>query len=803
MASIHPALDGYTLPASVIATRDPSGLVHIGADRDPSHPMWTVRTADPSKIRGADVEIDLDPVIGAGGARATRGDAATMRIVAIEALRNQYFGSLSAATMPHRLRNLFWIMRWRHDLGITSMSDLTPVLFEDFCRRLRGGQVALVDMNVRLAFLAGRIETLGWSLYCRATPAGTEIDFGSMATDLGLSRTALVNSDAYATILRMVADHDPGLYKRSVGGDIHAVLADLTDRAPPAIIHPEKALLPWRWLHDLSIVGALSHDQLGFDPFERITFTARVRTISASATPRSGRTDTPPAEHWLTLLDHAARWVLDWAGPIMAVTDAAAEVHRDLATAVVTPSRTGRGRRYVPRQNQAEYRARVQAVIVELGPKGKGAPVLLPWWCSTSEERAGDGRVMNLEQALAHLAAACLVLIGGLSARRSGEIQSLRAGCTEQDPFGNWWLSAYIEKTIRDIDRIPVPSSVAHAVHVLERLSLSARETNGEAWIGRIHRPTALATVTDNNAVARAYLKTRFDRALNDFWTMVGAPDAGVWSFKPHQLRRAFSIYYYHGNRFSSLDALSRFLRHFDPEMTRRYITEGIPGALMRLREIVVAKGAMHEARADARAAANSLRALAADHEDVRRDAYVERMAEVYDGAENPIGMGALTIRGDLEALVEMARIRVRISGQSNGSPDREREALIDQLRALAPFRRLDPHPGRHVHCNLVPGDKESATQAVCQSNRLRDTGRSIDAGGPDYAHCSIGDCLSCRFGVAFDENVASIRAAADRMAASAERAPSHGGREAARLKLAALKDGLRSAKNAARPGGR
>lgn len=804
MTNIRSVLDSYALPPAIIATGDSvCGCINMGPDRRLDHPRWIVRTADPAKIRDADVEIDLDPVIGPGGVRCTDADALTARIVALEAIRGQYFGSLSAVTMPTRLRNLFWLFRWRRDLGTASMNHVTPVLFDDFCERLRRGQAGLIDLDARLERFTRNVDRRGWSDYCRETVGGAEADFEAIATELGISRTFLVNSPAYAPILQMIADHDPAMYKRAGGGDVHAVLEDLEEREDAGTIaHPEKALLPWRWLHDLSAAGALAHDPLTFDPFDRVSFAARVRTITRSAAPRADRTGTPDPEHWLALLDHAARWVLDYAEPIIDVCEAASEIHREMATAS-SQDNQGRVRRYVPTAAHVAYRARIQRLIDEKGPTGVDAPVLVPAWRWTNDEVAREDGAINLEQALVHVAAACIILVGGLSARRRGELESMRAGCAEQDPFGNWWLSVYIEKTIRDLDRIPVPSSVAYAVRILERLSATARQHDAEGWLARIHRPVALINAAGDAGGPRPYLKTRLDLALDGFWRMAAGPNANVWSFKPHQLRRAFSVYYYHGNRFSTLDALSRFLRHFDPEMTRRYITEAIPGALMRLREIIEARGREHETARQAKVAAASLQSLAGDHEDVRQDAYVERMVQIFDGVEDPIGHGTRDLRGDLEMMVEKARTHVRLDGQSNVSPDREREALIDQLRALAPFRSLDPHPGRHAHCNLKTGDEEAAAKAVCLSNRLRDTGEAIDAKGPDYAHCSTADCLGCPFGVAFSENVAVIKDRIVRVDDAARKAGTAGGREAAQNKLALIKGRLDAARTAARTGGR
>ena len=54
-------------------------------------------------------------------------------------------------------------------------------------------------------------------------------------------------------------------------------------------------------------------------------------------------------------------------------------------------------------------------------------------------------------------AAACFVVIAGLSARRIGEIMDLGAHCTFVDMDGHHWIRIYIGKTLRTVDQIPIP----------------------------------------------------------------------------------------------------------------------------------------------------------------------------------------------------------------------------------------------------------------------------------------------------------------------------------------------------------
>ena len=72
-------------------------------------------------------------------------------------------------------------------------------------------------------------------------------------------------------------------------------------------------------------------------------------------------------------------------------------------------------------------------------------------------------------------AAACFVVIAGLSARRIGEIMDLGAHCTFVDMDGHHWIRIYIEKTLQTYDQMPIPAAVHHAIECLEEISAEAR----------------------------------------------------------------------------------------------------------------------------------------------------------------------------------------------------------------------------------------------------------------------------------------------------------------------------------------
>ncbi|WP_262029503.1 hypothetical protein [Microvirga sp. Mcv34] len=795
-------LRGYNRPKWLVSTKPSATSEEVFTEdaTDLRHNYWTIRSEDPDKVLDPDLPLDFAQPVDVDGILLTHEplarDLLTAKILAIEAIRGQYMAMDTAKGLTDKLRHVFWIVRWRLALGLGEMRQIGPSLFEDYCARLKQGVVALVPMDDRLQRLEAQLQRGEWSWPTYVHSSSPRIDFSAVGVKLGVPRQMLISPWMHPRLTALIERTNPELYFSQAANPEPTDWYETSFSDPrPTVSYVTKALMAWKRLAYFSDIGLLSHDPLGFDPFAKVSLTARARQLGRSPGAGEGRTGTPGPEQWLALLDGAARWVLDYSGPILTICRLAREVQGD-------PGKISK-----QKKRMAAFRQAVDAIIAEhLPPSQPGVPRLVPQWRRSGRNSPAYADGMMLEEALGHVVTACLILIAGLSARRRDEVRSLQAGCTVKDPFGNWWLSSYIEKTIRDIEQIPVPAMVPVAVRLLEELSESARESTGKNWLVKIHRPS-LTQVSDEDQ-GRVYIETALRFTLNDFAEVVGASkqkDGVVWKFAPHQLRRAFSVYYYHGNRFSSLDALSRFLLHFDPEMTRRYITEAIPGALTRLREVIDARlriaEEMEQPRQDAvltsaRAALISLEERAREHEDVRQEAFVERVLDMYDGAESPIGLGAAALYDELEKMIERARRSVLISGRSNLSPDREREALVRLLRDAAPNRYIEPHPGRHTHCGCRLGDPSDLADAVCLRNKAEESGPD-GAHRPDYAFASTEDCLSCRHCVAFGENVTVINRRIERITEAAEKAPAEPSRVAAKAKLASLKAKVAAAKAA------
>jgi len=473
--------------------------------------------------------------------------------------------------------------------------------FDDYVERLRhGGRAALVDWQPELE----RLEALAlkdpnvWPQ--KQVGTVTLLDRARTYAILGLAM-ASTNSEAVRSVYEAVRRTAPQLlhpaweqvYERNrqvndAPDGIDDEIESMLEGGLMAADSVKAVLQPWRSLWALSDTGLLPHDSLAFDPFAKISISRLAESIGRK--PR-GRTGTPGPEQWLALLDGSARWVLDYSDPLMTIIEEAREVCLE----------TGVG--WCEKGSLAlKARARVQAVIDQHWPSS-APPLLLKWRRHTvSGKSEAENSKIPLNEAVAHLAAACLVLVGAFAARRKTELLSLASDCAYQDANRGWWLKVFIGKTIGDIDKMPVPASVGVAVGILELLSASNRHLTGDKWITRILKPSVRP---GKEAGTKAFVDVDLGRSRKGFAAILGIPpmeDGTPWSFAAHQLRRGFAIYYYYGNRYANMDALSRFLRHFDPEMTRIYLSDENSERFLRLREVMMARMRRQE-EAEARSA--------------------------------------------------------------------------------------------------------------------------------------------------------------------------------------------------------
>jgi hypothetical protein len=272
-------------------------------------------------------------------------------------------------------------------------------------------------------------------------------------------------------------------------------------------------LVPLQHLYDLR--ETVKIDSTTFAPFPNRQRTRGAKALGAAV----GRTPTPPSRQYMVLLDASMRWVADY-GPELVE---ALRCHRRGDT------------HHAP------------AVLVD-------APSS-PW--PLAPTRQGKGDRIDLDTAILFVVAACYVVIGTFSARRRSEILDLKRGCIRGSAKDGFWLGSYIAKTVRDDDETPCPACVALAAQLLEQLSDDHELFKWTTPFG------AVRSLEPNKAVRR------FARYIR----LPPQEDGTDWSFGTHQLRRMFAILYVRRWHFGDLESLSHHLRHFDLNMTKRYLT--------------------------------------------------------------------------------------------------------------------------------------------------------------------------------------------------------------------------------------
>lgn len=296
-------------------------------------------------------------------------------------------------------------------------------------------------------------------------------------------------------------------------------------------------------------------------------------------------------------------------------------------------------------------------------------------------------------KAVVSVATACWIVIAAFSARRKAEIDDLRDGCLRGNDADGWWLQIYIEKTLQRRDWIPVPTLVARAIGALSEISRAARGASSTdhlfQWLG----PNGEATPLD---VARH---------LDDFALRVGVPlhrssdsAATPWHWHPHQFRRFFAILYFYRFEGATLEALSHHLRHFNLEMTRRYVTQDPEAAALWTN---VEWG------------------------------YMGHVARSITAGERSVSGGAgERLKKAAHRLLDGLRRKLQVT-----SPDRAGAslALIMQRQGLV----LTPKPWVTCSC---PKTSEAAKQAACR----REHASEADAVGPDFANAGPTICSAC-----------------------------------------------------------
>lgn len=776
-------LEHYSLPDTVKRTgNDPSDQ----GRRDLHDNWWELETEDPTIKIDTKVPINFDSNVDFGGIRLSHPalaiDRANKKIVVLNKL-GMGFGSkpLSARICLEFSGAYDWFIRWRLSRGIFLNSGLNANDFKNLCDLLATNDILnLVPFRARLKHLFREFadETKDISDLTAASDASDYFDWRLLARWMGVTHLSLSTSpqlrQALLEELAPMSNNSAKRIKRLLASHVSIPRPNKTRNTVM------RYLTVWRTMQTLSEKRVLSPEIFKFDAFEGRS----ARSLAADIAAEAARTTTLHPDDFYRILRVATDWVLNYTDHI--IEGAKLRIAGDDIKMRVSNKR------------------KLMASRIDELNEGRpdGAPDLYHGWrvgMAYAHVRPGQ---ISINQALHHLAAACAIIVGCFTARRVGEVQSLRADCIIELANGQYDLSTYIEKTLRDMDRIPIPPIVKIAVDTLKRIVSLTEVIEDGTWL--MNRK--IDTGKDQ--------RERLTVILQDFveFNKIEPPKGETkWNIAYHQLRRGFGVFYYHGFQQSSINALSWMYWHLDPNMTRWYVTEAIAGNIGRLREELdararVARSQMTEAdikwEADAKTLLEDLAARGQAFNEARVEAFAIHLLNIHRGTERAIGRGAARLYADLKSMVSLAQADIRITSRSNDGAAYE-TALLKRITNYVGINYLEPVPGGVAHCTLAPGDEVGAEKAECL--KLKAMRRSLGGAdadevthrGPDFAFSGAYPCLNCEFCVALKANQRRIQEKLERVADSRDRAATVAAAESADYNYEKLKNSYLGAEQA------
>lgn len=290
-------------------------------------------------------------------------------------------------------------------------------------------------------------------------------DVGKVLSFAGLSSTWQLNENAKSVILEHAAQQGLSLSHR---GAFHGLQLQETRNGHVggnlAVLTLYNHLKVWEqlWLNR----ELLSHDPLQFAPFGSDTTPYKIAKSLTARRPE--RVPTPPSDQTCFLIDRAVRWVTRYAGPLIELGEMLREEQASKIAKTPVYARRDALRRCITALEEA------------LKDDGPGSP----WPLDRASYHQGRNRSrLSVRSALFEcLPGACAIVLAAFTARRAGEIESLRRGCISESPHGPV-METYIEKSLRTVDTIPVPKIVADAIAALEWMSEGASDRT--QWLFR------------------------------------------------------------------------------------------------------------------------------------------------------------------------------------------------------------------------------------------------------------------------------------------------------------------------------
>lgn len=189
---------------------------------------------------------------------------------------------------------------------------------------------------------------------------------------------------------------------------------------------------------------------------------------------------------------------------------------------------------------------------------------------------------VGLYELLQVLYGATFLVLGTLSARRSGELDDLPQDCLDKSRTRIVFFNRKsAEGDMREREVRPVPRVAVRMIGMLQRIAATLKA------MGLVRGRTLLFCAPSRMGGLPSEVRDTAwtERLLDMLCDYIETPldeQGRRFYIRQHQLRRFFVMLFFWGGAFGGLDTLRWFLGHTDLEHLWNYISESTPGAVLR-----------------------------------------------------------------------------------------------------------------------------------------------------------------------------------------------------------------------------
>lgn len=574
-------------------------------------------------------------------------------------------------------------VRWRTDRGVPSNRELTAAWFNEFDRSFqKHGREGLLRLVPRATPV---LEAIKEGTILPGFDDRKGILANPVAKLVGVANAASLTDASRAAIERFMSVHEIRYSRTSTSRDMPPEVKS-TQTAPTAHKFYRVWLDLWR------LRGHLSHDTIGYRAF---TSARKLSEHVGRLFPQPNRTEDAPAYQTSYLINSALKLLLDPVCEkiIELISLGGIDANQDVRDSKVLE----------------ECNDRLRAM---------GFPPMCARYHNNRWHKLAGVTVYNMVFKV--LLASARIVTAAFSARRDGEIASSPVDCIIVDDREDTWLNCLIVKNVDQMDRVPVPRSVARAVDVVKRIRALGNKQTEKLYdfsCPILRRPVEFDLGDELKFV-------------NDYFSVPLLDDGSAWKFKPHQFRKFFAVTYYWRWAFPDLTALSYHLRHFNPDTTRAYIE-------MKAAEALRMRDEKHAAE---------LRKRDIERKkdfDATKAAFVFRtLKEVADGGSLGGSLGR-EIEAKINALTAEFLPQIHVTEMDDDNPSFDR-----MLADLAATVSLEPHPEGLSLCGFGSGPgstKQHCAISVCLLHKEKLTGQpSATASKAAFGFADPLSCLAC-----------------------------------------------------------